>query len=649
MIPYKHWKLRSKILFAAVVPFIMAVVISIPFLTNKSVENIEEKAKAYVEESAYSNSIKIEADIEQIATQVKVIARVLEATAQAGFANREEANVILKNIAQTNPSVVGIWTVWEPNKFDGKDAEFVNRDGHDETGRFIPYWTRETGELKLRALRSYNSAKQGNYHAMCKDAKKEILLTPYQYHVANKELMITTVAYPIFDSQNNFIASVGMDFDLSEFQNVIDEIKPFDIGFASIIGDDGRFIASSNKEEIGTQISERKYHWQHIRRFLSKGEFFTSDVIDKDLKQKIYRVVAPIKMGKLDASWGLMVTLPLDPIKQDVYKNLSMLMVVLTICFLLGVSVSLVTAKNIASPITQISQALERISSGNNAVLIPEIDSYDEIGLMASAAHVFKENAVELVNAKDKAEAANKSKTEFLANMSHELRTPMHAMLSYSKLGLEKIEDKESKPFKYFYNIHNSGERLLRLVNNLLDLSKLEAGKMEFNFTANDISKCIDQVKTELASLVSEKGIVIKVDNKLTDNSLIFDTGTIVQVLINIISNAIKFSPNNGEIFLKTSDDKLKYKTHTYPAILIEIQDQGIGIPEDELALVFDKFTQSSKTNKGSGGTGLGLSIAYSIVTAHHGKIWAENGIDRGAVIKILLPRNLNQFNEEVA
>lgn len=647
MIPYKDWKLRSKIVFAAAVPFVMAVIISVPFLANKSIENIEEKAKAYVQESAYSNSIKIESEIEKISTQVKVMSHVLEAMAISGKANREEVNTILKNIALKNPTLIGIWTVWEPNAFDGKDIEYADTDGHDSTGRFIPYWTRESGELKLRALKSYNTATLGNYHAICKDSKKEVLLTPYQYKVADKILTITTIAYPIFDKNNDFIASVGMDLDLSNFQKVVEQITPFNIGFASIIGDDGNYIASSNKAEVGSQINEGKFHWNHIRRFLANGQFFSADVKDHELQQRLFRVVAPIKMGELNASWGLMVTLPLDPIKQDVYKNLLALLVVVGICFIIGMSVSLVTAKNIATPITQISNALEKISIGNNSVSIPEIDSRDEIGLMASSAHIFKDNAVELINAKQRAEAANVAKTEFLANMSHELRTPMHAMLSYSKLGLEKITDKESKPFKYFHNIHNSGERLLRLVNNLLDLSKLEAGKMEFHFASNDFAKCVQQVQTEIQSLLSEKGLNLKYITQLTNSNFIFDQGTIIQVLINIISNAIKFSPNNSEITLQTSDYNLSYKQQTFPAVLIEIKDQGIGIPEDELALVFDKFTQSSKTNKGSGGTGLGLSIAHSIVTAHKGRIWAENAEDQGAVIKILLPRDLNNFIEE--
>ncbi len=532
MIPYKHWKLRSKILFAAVVPFVMAVVISIPFITNKSIENIEEKAKAYVKESAHSNSIKIEAEIEKISTQVKVLSQVLEAIATSQKANRDEVNTMFKTIAEKNPKLIGIWTVWEPNAFDGNDAAFINAEGHDATGRFIPYWTREDGELKLRPLRNYDASTLGNYHAICKDSKKEVLLTPYQYHVKDKTLTITTVAYPILDKNNNFIGSIGMDFDLSDFQEVVKQITPFDIGFASIIGDDGKYIASSEPSDIGNQIEEKKYHWQHIRRLLANGEFFSTDTRDLDLQQRIFRVVAPIQIGNLNASWGLMVTLPLDPIRQDVHKNLTALLVVVCICFMLGISVSLDTARTIGFPIIQRNNSLETILTGNNSVSIPEIDSYDEIGQMASSAHVFKENAVELMNAKEKAEEANKAKTEFLANMSHELRTPMHAMLSYSKLGLEKIDDKESKPFKYFSNIHNSGERLLRLVNNLLDLSKLEAGKMEFNFASNDIAKCIQQVQSEIQSLLNDKGLKIKYINQLSDTFFIFDFGTMVQVII---------------------------------------------------------------------------------------------------------------------
>jgi len=437
-----------------------------------------------------------------------------------------------------------------------------------------------------------------------------------------------------------------MDFDLSNFQSIVEGIKPFDIGNASIIGDDGSYIAS-NIEKIGSHIDEEKYQWSYMRRHIANNEVFISNSTDLKLKDKLYRVVAPIKMGTLEASWSLIVTLPLDPIKHEVYKNLSLLSIVIAICLMLGVSVSLVTAKNIASPISQISLALEGISSGNNSIAVPDVDSFDEIGQMASSAHIFKENAMELINAKQKAEEANIAKTEFLANMSHELRTPMHAMLSYSKMGADKIEDKAGKIFKYFTNINNSGERLLRLVNNLLDLSKLEAGKTEFNFANNDVSKTISQIQSELSSLLNDKGLSFVVHNKLEDQNFIFDQGTLIQVLINIISNASKFSPNNSDITLKMADNTITHKNKKYPAVQIEVHDQGIGIPEDELALVFDKFTQSSKTNKGSGGTGLGLSIAHSIVTAHKGKIWAENGDDAGAIIKVLLPRNLNSIIED--
>ncbi|MFI4984005.1 MAG: sensor histidine kinase, partial [Rickettsiales bacterium] len=184
-----------------------------------------------------------------------------------------------------------------------------------------------------------------------------------------------------------------------------------------------------------------------------------------------------------------------------------------------------------------------------------------------------------------------------------------------------------------FNNIEHSGERLLKLLNNLLDLSKLEAGKVDFKFEQNDIIACLNQVSTELNSLLNDKKLQVSIINNLKSSSLTFDRFTIVQVLINVVSNAIKFSPEGEEIIIKLEDTTQDAKE----AVIISVEDHGVGIPEGELGLIFDKFTQSSKTNKGSGGTGLGLSIAQNIIAAHQGKIWAENGKSCGAIIKIML------------
>lgn len=247
-----------------------------------------------------------------------------------------------------------------------------------------------------------------------------------------------------------------------------------------------------------------------------------------------------------------------------------------------------------------------------------------------------------IIQTKMDAIKANQSKSEFLANMSHELRTPMHAILSFANMGLEKVNDSEpEKLFRYFTRIKESGNRLLRLLNDLLDLSKLEAGAKPMDCKLQPLRATLDEVIDELSGLFKKQNI--RVDSSACDAESMawFDHDQLILVFRNLLGNAVKFSEPGTVITVSMDHTPMISQTEQgghSNGLRVTVSDQGIGIPEQELNSVFDKFAQSSTTKTGAGGTGLGLSITREIIQRHGGDIFAKNNVGGGASFVFKLP-----------
>ena len=242
--------------------------------------------------------------------------------------------------------------------------------------------------------------------------------------------------------------------------------------------------------------------------------------------------------------------------------------------------------------------------------------------------HLIKEST----KAKEEAEKANQLKSEFLANMSHEFRTPMHAIINFARQGIERIEKWDNeKHVKNLSSIKESGERLSRLLNDLLDLSKLESQSIQYEIKPHDIIELIDSSKSEVELLAKAKDININTYYEKEEQLIIeCDRDKMIQVIINLLSNAIKFTTQGKKIKIECKQSDL--------TLILSFSDEGLGVPENELSEIFDKFVQSSKTKTGAGGTGLGLAICKQIIEAHHGKIWAKNNEEGGASFTITIP-----------
>ena len=260
-----------------------------------------------------------------------------------------------------------------------------------------------------------------------------------------------------------------------------------------------------------------------------------------------------------------------------------------------------------------------------------------------------KEIEKALIESQKNAEHANALKSLFLANISHELRTPMHHILSYAKFGVNKINkvDKE-KLLYYFSQIRISGNRLLSLLNDLLDLSKLESGQTKYSMSKKDLQPIIENLISEFSMLAREKRLTFKFDNFSSSSLAFFDESKISQVIRNVFSNAVRYTPDERTVIVVLQRESLPIgnrltDSKTIPGLKVSVIDEGTGIPENELEDIFDKFIQSSRTRSNAGGTGLGLSICKEIIKAHNGRIWAENNLKGGATFHFILP--LDEYN----
>ena len=240
-----------------------------------------------------------------------------------------------------------------------------------------------------------------------------------------------------------------------------------------------------------------------------------------------------------------------------------------------------------------------------------------------------------LVTAKESAELANKSKSEFLANMSHEIRTPMNAIIGFTELLNEQLNEPRLK--SYVKTIQSAGNTLLKLINDILDLSKIEAGKMQLEKQPVDLHNFFEEIGSVFSMTMRNKGLDLIIDiEKSIPNSLLLDEVRLRQILFNLLGNAVKFTEHG---FIKIKIEAFNIDNHNSKLNLkISVEDSGIGIPSNQLQKIFKEFEQKDgQDNRKFGGTGLGLSISKRLCEMMDGKISVDSKDGEGTTFNVHL------------
>ena len=297
-------------------------------------------------------------------------------------------------------------------------------------------------------------------------------------------------------------------------------------------------------------------------------------------------------------------------------------------------------------PVRKAQSFLDQVAKGNFGRHI-SVANRDELGDLADRMNHMSDElqrfdneqrraAIELVRLNDQLAQASKAKSEFLANMSHELRTPMNAILGFTEMLLDglygDIPESLREPLG---DIQVNGRHLLHLINDVLDLSKIEAGRMDLALSEYSVGEMIDIVHLSLRSLAAEKKLEFTTSVPDDLPTAYGDNRRLAQCLMNLAGNAIKFTRQGGvEIGVALEGDELVFR----------VADTGIGIPEEELENVFAEFRQVDTTvTREFGGTGLGLSITKKFVEMHGGRIWVESEAGKGSTFLFAVPLRVKQ------
>jgi signal transduction histidine kinase/DNA-binding NarL/FixJ family response regulator len=385
-----------------------------------------------------------------------------------------------------------------------------------------------------------------------------------------------------------------------------------------------------------------------VRSLLGQGKSLEAKALIKKTGHTM-ETTAPI-MAAEENIGSVILGLSLEKMRRSLQIQIIIMGIVLVVIISFSIILLIVVLRQILQPVQTLTSAATQISTGDLNIVLTGTDRADELGTLARAFESMADQLKELITsleqhvaertsqltiAKEQAEAANRAKSVFLANMSHELRTPLNAVLGFSQL-MKSDPDVTTKQMESLDIINRSGVYLLNLINNVLDISKIESGRVVLEMASMDLDQLIYEIKSLMYAKAKERGLSFTVEQSPElPHYIKFDQGKLRQIIINLIGNAIKYTKRGG-VVLRV----MVVKKETPERVLLgfDVEDTGSGIREEDRKRIFFPFVQLGERSPAEAGTGLGLAISKQYVELMGGKIRVDSTLGKGSVFHFEVP-----------
>ena len=546
----------------------------------------------------------------------------------------------LSNTAQLANGVAAVYFRLEAERFGGSSGVFLI---NSPRGDFI-----SVKPVDILQFHPDDAEHVSWYYAPIWNGRA-VWTEPYE----NRNTNVHTISYvaPVYRN-DTLLGIVGMDINMAVIKNILTAI-PTNNAFGMLAGQNANIIYQE-EYPMGLRTAGFTDDLRELYPLFVQTTQGNGGIHRFDWHGKTHAGI----LSRLENGMVLTLALPLS----IVTKSRWFMLLQMSLLFILVLIISSITVHRILSkiiyPISELTEASYKLSRGELGISIA-YTSDNEIGVLADSIRKMAEQLREYIDyireqaksereAKETALGASRAKSDFLANMSHEIRTPINAMLGMNEMILRETTSTDIR--QYASNIKNAGNTLVGIVNEILDFSKIEAGKMDFNYKLMNIHSVIENVKNNFDCVAKENNI--NFTSQETENlpDIYADSQRLGQVLTNLVSNAIKFTPQGKSITIKSELKNYKdininprfaqdAKSLEGEYIVVSVQDEGIGIKEENLLKAFEQFTQieNSLTRK-VGGTGLGLPIAKQLIKAHKGIIWCDSEENKGSKFHFALP-----------